>query len=282
VKGIDVSKFQGNVNFAAVKRSGIEFVIIRAGFGRYASQKDILFEQNYKNAKAAGLKVGAYWFSYANSELEAVQEAEACAEVLKGKQFEFPIYYDLENDPKSGYYPFAKSKEHCSKLVTAFCTALEKRGYFAGLYISRSPLQTHITKEVAERFTLWLAEYGPKLNYNGAYDMWQYSSTGRILGIIDPVDLDESKKDFSTIIIPGGFNNYPKQAQAQQQSKPAEPAKAAQAPTPQFKNYKIISGDTLTAIAKAHGSTVNELKKINNIKNANLIYAGDVIKIPVK
>ena len=226
IRGIDVSKFQGNVDFAAVKRSGIEFVIIRAGFGKYASQKDICFEQNYKNAKAAGLNVGAYWFSYANNDLEAAQEAEACAEVLKGKQFEFPIYYDLENDPPSGYYPFSKSKEHCSKLVDTFCSALEKRGYFVGLYISRSPLQTHITKEVAERYTLWLAEYDSKLNYNGACDIWQYSSTGRISGIAREVDMDYCYRDFPSIIKAAGLNGYPKTAPKPETPKPEEPKPA--------------------------------------------------------
>lgn len=282
MKGIDVSKFQGNIDFAAVKRSGIEFVIIRAGFGKYATQKDICFEHNYSRAKAAGLKVGAYWFSYANNELEAVQEAEACAEVIKGKQFEFPIYYDLENEPKSGYMPFSRGKDHCSKLVNAFCKALEKRGYFAGLYISRSPLQNFIDKETAERFALWVAEYGAKLNYNGSYGIWQNSSTGRILGIIGPVDTDEAKIDYSTIIIKGGFNNFPKQAEAKPNPAPAEPAEPAKPQEPKYIDYKIKKGDTLTAIAKAYGTTINELKKINNIKNVNLIYAGATIKIPSK
>lgn len=96
VKGIDVSTFQGNIDFKKVKASGIDFVILRAGYGRETSQKDAKFEQNYKNAKAAGLKVGAYWYSYADSVEDAKKEAEACISVIKGKQFEYPIYFDLE------------------------------------------------------------------------------------------------------------------------------------------------------------------------------------------
>lgn len=278
MKGIDVSKYQGQVDFTAVKKAGIDFVIIRAGFGRYTSQVDPYFELNYMRAKAAGLHVGAYWFSYANNPEDAKKEAAACAEVIKGKQFDFPIFYDLENDPKSNYFPFTYGKQHCSELVTAFCTELEKCGYFVGLYISRSPLQTHITKEVAERFTLWLAEYGGKLNYSGAYGIWQHSSTGRVVGVIGDVDLDKAVIDYPAIIVKGGFNGYPKQSDG----KESAPAKQQAVSVPKYKNYEIIKGDTLTAIAKAHGTTVQELKKINGIKNVNLIYAGDVIKIPVK
>ena len=95
IKGIDVSSWQGVVDYRKVKASGINFVIIRAGFGREVSQKDNCFEQNYKNAKAAGLDIGAYWYSYADSAEDAVREAKACREVIKGKKFEYPIFFDL-------------------------------------------------------------------------------------------------------------------------------------------------------------------------------------------
>lgn len=282
MKGIDVSKYQGQIDFNAVKKSGVEFVIIRAGFGSYISQKDPCFEQNYARAKAAGLHVGAYWFSYANSPEAAAQEARTCAEAIKGKQFDFPIYYDLENEPKSNYYPFSKGKEHCSKLVDTFCKELEKLGYFAGLYISRSPLQTHITKEVAERFALWVAEYGSKLNYTGDVGIWQNSSTGRIVGIVGNVDTDISYIDYPSIITKGGFNGFKKQQAAASEAKPTTAKPAATAKAPEYISYKIQKGDTLTAIAKKYGTTIAKLKEINNIKNVNLIYAGDTIKIPKK
>ena len=278
LKGIDVSKWQGQIDFNAVKRSGVDFVIIQAGYGKSVSQKDPYFEQNYARAKAAGLKVGAYWFSYALTPNEAAEEARTCAAVIANKQFDFPIYYDLENEPKSKYFPFVTGKTNCSNMVKAFCMELEKLGYFVGLYISRSPLQTHITKEVAERFALWLAEYGSKLNYTGKYGIWQRSSTGRVVGIIGNVDIDEAIIDYSTIIKKGGFNGYPKQ---QQTEKPVEEPKPAPVES-EYIDYEIQKGDTLTHIAKAFGTTVAKLKEINKIKNANLIYAGDIIKIPKK
>lgn len=279
MKGIDVSKWQGNIDFKAVKKAGIDFVIIRAGYGKVIRQKDPLFEKNYEGAKAAGLHVGAYWFSYANSVQEAKQEAAVCLEAIKGKQFDFPIFYDLENEPQSNYYPFRNSAAHCSSLVTVFCTELEKAGYFAGLYISRSPLQTHIEQKTAERFALWVAEYGPKLNWGGAYGIWQYSSTGRVVGVVGNVDLDTAVVDYPAIIKKGGFNGYPKGTQSGGESGQGTQSGNQEA---KYKNYTIIKGDTLSGIAKAYGTTVAELKKINGIKNVNLIYAGDVIKIPVK
>lgn len=278
LKGIDVSKWQGQIDFNAVRRSGVDFVIIQAGYGKSVTQKDPYFEQNYARAKAAGLKVGAYWFSYALTPNEAAEEARTCAAVIANKQFDFPIYYDLENEPKSKYFPFVTGKTNCSNMVKAFCMELEKLGYFVGLYISRSPLQTHITKEVADRFALWLAEYGSKLNYTGKYGIWQRSSTGRVVGIIGNVDIDEAVIDYSTIIKKGGFNGYPKQ---QQTEKPVEEPKPAPVES-EYIDYEIQKGDTLTHIAKAFGTTVANLKEINKIKNANLIYAGDIIKIPKK
>ena len=262
MKGIDVSKYQGNIDFAAVKRTGVDFVIIRAGYGREIRQKDPLFEQNYARAKAAGLNVGAYWYSYADDEADAKREAAACLEAIKGKRFEFPVFFDVEESKQ-----FKKGTAFCSQIVKAFCTELEKAGYFAGLYISRYYLQTCIDAETAKRYALWIAEYGPRLNYSGAYGIWQHSSTGRVVGVIGNVDLDTAVVDYPAIIKKGGFNGY---------------TKSQQAAAPIYKNYKIIPGDTLSGIAKAYGTTVAELKKINGLKNANLIYAGDIIKIPEK
>lgn len=203
IKGIDVSKHQGKIDFKKVKASGIEFVIIRAGYGCYASQKDPCFEENYTNAKAAGLAVGAYWYSYADSVQEAVKEAEICLEVIKGKKFEYPVFFDLEEQSQ-----FKKGRIFCTNLVNAFCGVLEKNGYFAGLYMSRSPLQTYITAETAEKYSLWIAEYNSKCNYSGNYGMWQYSSGGKISGISGNVDLNYCYADYPKIIKDGGFNGY--------------------------------------------------------------------------
>ena len=129
-KGIDVSTWQGNIDYNKVKSSGIEFVIIRAGFGREPSQVDNCFEKNYKNAKAAGLKVGAYWYSYAVSVNDARLEADACMQVLKGKTFDLPIFYDIEER-----FQFDKGKSFCSQIAIAFCDKLKSSGLRPGLYM---------------------------------------------------------------------------------------------------------------------------------------------------
>ena len=209
IKGIDVSTWQGNIDFNKVKASGIDFVIIRAGYGKLTSQKDNCFEQNYKNAKAAGLDIGVYWYSYADSVASAKQEAKACIQVISGKKFEYPIYSDIEEQSQ-----FVKGREFCSNIVTAFCNEIENAGYYAGFYISRSPLQTHITDEVAKRYALWIAEYNSKCNYSGNYGIWQYSSNGIVNGINGNVDMNYCYTNYPSIIKSGGYNGYSKNVTA--------------------------------------------------------------------
>ena len=172
-KGIDVSSWQEDIDFKKVKKSGIKFVIIRAGFGTRTSP-DKYFERNYKGATDAGLHVGAYWYSYAESGAGALEEAQACLKVIKEKKFDFPVFYDLEEQSQ-----FVKGIDFCSNLVRTFCNELEENDCFAGLYTSRYPLQHYISRDVASRYAVWVAEYNPTLNYRGNYGIWQYSSTGR-------------------------------------------------------------------------------------------------------
>ena len=200
---IDVSKYQGDIDWAEVKRSGVEIAIIKAGYGRLVSQKDEKFEQNYAGAKAQGIKVGVYWYSYAMSKNEALLEAKACLEVIKGKQFEYPIYFDLEEQKQ-----FKLGKKACSEMISTFCNKLEEQGYYAGLYMSRSHLENYVEPSVRNRYTLWIAEYTGKCNYYGQYGMWQYSSTGRIAGIKGNVDTNKVYFDPTQNIKSNGLNGF--------------------------------------------------------------------------
>lgn len=214
-QGIDVSIWQGyNIDFNKVKAAGINFVILRAGFGKYISQKDPTFEGNYKKAKAAGLNVGAYWYSYAGSdptmsnaqgEADAKKEADVFMQAIKGKTFEMPLYFDLEERTQ-----FNRGAAYCSKITEIFNGALEKAGYFAGLYISRSPLQQYITANTAKKYALWIAEYNSKCNYSGAFGMWQNTSTFRVNGTSGNIDHDFCYVDYPSIIKKGGFNGFTK------------------------------------------------------------------------
>lgn len=218
IKGIDVSQWQGSIDFTKVKAAGYKFVIIRCNNWDDRVNgvvKDSWFEDNYRKAKAAGLDVGAYYFTWQTDADGARRDAELCRSFIKGKQFEYPVYFDLEWEKA-----FARGASVCSSMVTAFCGAMEQAGYFTGLYISRSPLQNYITAEVAGRYALWVAEYGSKCNYGGSYGMWQYSSEGRVGGISGNVDMDECYVDYPALIKNGGFNGYTKPKTAE---KPAAP-----------------------------------------------------------
>lgn len=219
IKGIDVSQWQGNIDFNKVKAAGYKFVILRCNNwdnNINGVVKDSCFEANYKKAKAAGLDVGVYYFTWQTDSSGARYDAELCKKFIAGKTFEYPVYFDLEWQKA-----FARGKNVCSDMVKTFCGEMEKAGYFAGLYISRSPLQCYITAEVAGRYALWVAEYGSKCNYGGSYGMWQYSSEGRVGGISGNVDMDECYVDYPALIKNGGFNGYTKPKTTE---KPAAPA----------------------------------------------------------
>lgn len=246
MKGIDVSVHNGNIDFSKVKAAGIEFVIIRAGYGREISQKDNNFEKNYKAAKAAGLKVGAYWYSYADSVSAAQKEAAACIKSIEGKQFEMPIYFDIEEQKQ-----FDRGKTFCSDLVKTFCNALEKAGYFAGFYTGRYAIMHYFTDDIPKRYALWIAEWGNKVNYSGSYGMWQYSSTGKVNGITGNVDMDTSYIDYPAIIKRQGLNGYGME-----------------------QTYTVKDGDTLSAIAQKYSTTVD-----NIVAKNWLIKTGQVLKV---
>ena len=206
MKGIDVSVHNGNIDWSKVKNAGIQFAVLRAGYGKLTSQKDKQFDTNYSGAKAAGIPVGAYWYSYAITPDEARQEAEVCLSILKGKQFEFPIFFDQEEKSTLN-----TGKANCSAMVRAFCEVLESAGYWVGLYTSRSVLGTHIEDDIKARYALWVAEWGSKLNYSGSVGIWQYSEKGKEDGISGDVDLDTAYVDYPTRMKAAGLNGYGKQ-----------------------------------------------------------------------
>ena len=201
--GIDVSAWQGKIDFNKVKAAGIDFVIIRAGYGREVSQKDVWFERNYAAAKAAGLQVGAYWYSYATSADDARREAWACLNCIAGKKFEYPIFFDLEEG-----WQLAKGTSFCSSLVSAFCSELEKAHYYAGFYTSTSFANNCLSYDVRTRYAYWAAEWGGSVHYAQPYGIWQYSGNGRVNGVNGAVDLDCAYIDYPSVIKEFGLNGY--------------------------------------------------------------------------
>lgn len=204
MNGIDVSVHNCNINWQKVKT---DFCIIRAGYGKSISQKDPNFERNYAGAKAAGIPVGAYWYSYALTPAEAEAEARVFLQAIAGKQFEYPAWFDIEEASQ-----LHTGKKNVSAIIRAFCSVMESAGYWVGVYSSRSAIQSYFDDEVQKRYSIWAAEWANTLHYEGAA-MWQRSAKGRVDGITDDVDLDISYVDFPEAIKAAGKNGYSKPAE---------------------------------------------------------------------
>lgn len=206
VKVIDVSKHNGAIDFNKVKAYGISGVIIRAGYGKVISQKDPMFETYYADAKKAGLNVGAYWYSYAKSALEAKAEAIAFLEVIKGKSFELPLYYDIEEAPQ-----VALGKTICSSMIDTFCSEIENAGCFAGLYSFDSFFSSNVSPYVQSKYSCWVARVeNVKPTYCKTYVMHQYTWKGKVDGVSGDVDISYCYSDFPTIIRNAGLNGFGK------------------------------------------------------------------------
>lgn len=202
MKVIDVSKHNGDkIDWKKVKAAGVYGVIIRAGYGRYISQKDKFFEQNYAGAVAAGLHVGSYWYSYADSPADAKLEAQVFLEAIKDKKFDLPVYFDIE-EPKHS----KMSKTICTAMCDAFCSTMEKAGYFCGVYSYDSFFTTNLYPTITQKYSQWVARIGSKPT--NEYDMWQYTWTDTIDGISGKVDSNRCYKTFPDIIKKAGLNGY--------------------------------------------------------------------------
>lgn len=194
-RGIDVSKWQGNIDWNRVKASGVDFAILRAGYGSVPSQKDVTFEDNYQNAKAAGVPVGAYHYSYAKDIAGAKREAQTFLEWIKGKQFEYPVVFDIE---ESATYNLGRNT--VSEIIKTFCSIVEAAGYYVSVYTNKNWLDHVVSDEVKSKYDTWLAQWTSTPSYVGPYGMWQYTSSGTVDGISGRVDMDIAYKNYPEII----------------------------------------------------------------------------------
>nr|MCR5420494.1 Ig-like domain-containing protein [Lachnospiraceae bacterium] len=194
VLGIDVSKYQPNINWASVKASGVSYVIIRCGY-RGASTgvliQDPYFTSHIKGAKAAGLKVGVYFFTTALTEAEAVEEASMCAALCSGYGINYPIFMDCETSSRPGYNSLSAAQR--TQIIKAFCNTIRSAGYTPGVYANKTWFTSYINTSSLSGCKIWLAQYnsaGP--TYSGRYDIWQYTSKGKVDGISGYVDMNQS------------------------------------------------------------------------------------------
>ena len=198
--GIDVSQWQGDIDWDKVKAAGYKFVIIRAGYGKYISQKDKKFEQNYAGAKRVGLHIGAYWYSYAINATDAATEAKVFMEAIRGKTFDYPVFLDIE-DPKQ------MSKSICDAVIPAFLNVLKSAGYYVGIYSFRNFQKAYIQDKFVKENDFWLAHVTTKTDYVG-HKMWQYTFTAKTPGIIGTIDEDICYVDYPSTIKKAGKNGY--------------------------------------------------------------------------
>ncbi|MDU1213915.1 cell wall-binding repeat-containing protein [Finegoldia magna] len=206
-QGADLSKFNRNVDMRLAKKNGMDFVILKAGSGY--SGEDPKFQQNYNNAKAAGLNVGAYWYSYAVNVEEAKEEAVRYMKILGKKQFEYPVYLDFE-DPSQRKIP----KKTKTDMAIAFMSILEKNGFYTGLYSSGSWINNQFERERLKEYDIWIAHWhvtNPNC-YTPDYGMWQFTNKSKIKGVSDTgeggVDMNYSYKNYPKIIKDAKLNNF--------------------------------------------------------------------------
>lgn len=258
VKLIDVSVHQGNIDFKKVKSAGIAGVIIRAGYGQ--NNIDKKFKINIKNALAAGLKVGIYWFSYAYTIEMARKEADYCLKAIKGYDVTLPVFFDWEYDSMSyaQKHGVKCTKDLITSMGVAFCQSIKNGGYKAGYYENPDYLKNHVDQSKFKGFYFWLAHYTSKRSL--ICDIWQYSDKGKVDGITGYVDMNEL---VNTKLIEN------------EQEKQEKPKKT----TSTTEIYIVKSGDTLSGIAKKYKTTVKKLAELNKIKDVNKIYVGQKIKL---
>ena len=186
-KCIDISEWNGDINFNKVRKAGVTCVIIRAGYGKDPNQEDNEFQKYYKQAKAAGLNVGAYWYSYATSVDAAKAEVRNCMKTIQGKEFDLPVFLDVEE-----YRQAVLPRRTLTDIISTFCDGIKSNGFESGLYSAKSMLvDSAYPDELASKYLIWMA--APNNSYNELppfVDIHQYSWKGKVDGISEKVDMN--------------------------------------------------------------------------------------------
>lgn len=266
-KGIDVSHWQGRIDWQKVKKSGVNFAVLKATEGTY--YRDNTFETNYRGAMSAGLNVGAYHYAKFKSVAQAKAEAYYFLKVLNGRKMTYPVALDLEEN-KGGL-----SRSALTACAKAFMEIVEGAGYAVMLYTYKgfSIDQKYLDLKALDQYILWLARYN---SYLGATaHIWQYSDKGRVPGIPgNVVDLNTAYYDLS--------GEYPKNNVHISSVSNSNPA-TTYVSTKKVK-HTVRAGETLSGIAKKYSTSVKAIAELNDIKNVNKIEVGQslVVKKTVK
>lgn len=276
--GIDVSHYQGNIDWNAVAKTGINFAFVKAGGSEDGIYTESMFEKNYAGAKAAGLNVGAYYFPGPKftSEEAGIADARRFLDIIAGKTFEMPVALDLE-----GTKP--EDKDGATIATIAFCKVMEAAGYYVMIYGGDIfSFKDRLNLDELDEFDKWVARYGSEPQYVKKYGIWQYSSTQSVDGITEnTVDKDVAYKDYPAIIKYLGLNGFTSEAVDEpEEETPDEPAiEESEETSDESVTYVIQSGDTLSELAARYNTTVDKLVELNGIDDPDLIYPGNEIII---
>lgn len=331
--GVDISSYQKGINLSQAKNEGVRFAILRAGFTGWGTgvskQKDSQFETFYSQCKSLGIPVGAYWYSCANTYDKGRAEAEYMYNYcLKGKQFEYPIYIDVEDT----HHQSPAGKGAITEAIKGFCEYLEAKGYYVGIYANSNWFRNYIDANATARYDKWVANWGGAKPSTPTAGLWQFGGdtnkirSNKVAGYT--VDQNYAYYDFPTIMKNKGLNGYSTGSTTPSTPTPAPAPKneldsltneqiadiimygnniygdgetrkqklgsrwqavqdiinarynANKNTQSSAQYYTVVAGDNLTKIANKYNTTVNNLLKLNpNIKNKNLIYVNQKIRV---
>lgn len=274
-KGLDLSAWQSGLSLSAVKAAGWDFAILRGGYTGYGANrsknKDTAFEKFYAEAKRIGLPVGCYYYSCANTKQGGIDEANFLYDTaLKGKQFEFPIYIDVEDTHWQ-----ESDKKGVTDAIIGFCDTLENKGYFVGVYASLYWFNVMIDTQRLSGYTKWVAAWmdsKPSFRYN-AFDIWQNSSSGYVAGT--RVDTNFAYRDFPSIIKAGGYNGFPKSGDQTEPPKKTVDELAHEVIEGKWGNGAVRKS-RLTAAGYDYDAVQN---RVNELMDQAAIHVGDTVEV---
>lgn len=286
MKVIDVSCFQGQIDWSKVK-TDCEGAILRVGYRGYGSGTivtDIKFMDNARGAILNGIPVGVYFVTQAINTTEAVEEAVYTLKMIKGFKISLPVFIDSENGnggrARADHGKLSRAAR--TRILKAFCTEIKKAGYKAGIYASESWYKNDLEIEELNDYYLWVAKYSntaPSIKY----DAWQHTDRGTIRGITGYVDMSQFKEGSANKTLQelkAGDGNIKTNGITIAGTADFIDDNLVEArPLTQLEYHTIKGGETLTSIAKKYGTTVDKLVEFNQIKNPNMIYAGEKIRV---
>ena len=298
-KGIDISSHNNITNYEELKGQ-IDFAIVRSSWGFFNEDKKL--NDHVKGLESVGIPYGFYHYSYATNLEQAKIEVEGFLNLVKNYNPTYPLIIDMEDADDWKEKNGNPSNEMYVNICEYFCDRVEKEGYYAMIYANKDWLENRLNSDKLDRFDKWLAQWSKKPTYNKNFGIWQYTSDGKIKGIEGNVDLDVTKTNYPEIIknmknkeveeikksteelarevINGVYGNGEDRKRVlgnryqEVQNRVNEILNANNSVT-----YTVKKGDNLTKIANMYGVKVSYLVSLNNIKNPNLIFVGQIIKI---